>query len=569
MGEGGAVNLEAAEPADTTVHCFASSADSRVGRLLSWGARAALAVLAVAVLALHDDMSALLAVLVPWTLIVVPGWLLLRNLLKPGQVVLRVDAGGIASPLFRGARKRYAWTEVSGVAQRVLQGAWVLELQLNTDPARPDRRSFWSGRNPARPFLLLTVFDDATRAQIIDTVVAALAAHAAASGRDTAGMVDELAAEQQFAAELRALAPVPWVTWGLCAANVLVWLATLALGADFAGSAADKLLQWGGNAASEVQRGQWWRLLSATFLHSGFVHLAMNMVGLLAAGVTVERIYGHRLFILLYLAAGLSGSALSLHFSAQSAVSVGASGAVFGITGALLVAVLQHRHRLPAAFSAQMLSGVGFFIFYSLLQGFARADVDNAAHIGGLLGGCVLAALLPERFDPAHFAATFRRRALAAVLLTALAVGGLAALAPPAAVDQVARVQAARALDEAMATFQEAVAALQADEARRQAGEIGERELDVLGRTVHGPAFRIVQTQLQAVELDAGHPLGDFLVDIRRMTELLVEALEMDTIYSGGGLRAADPLRMAAIEAELAELAARMQRRADEHGAAR
>ncbi len=138
----------------------------------------------------------------------------------------------------------------------------------------------------------------------------------------------------------------------------------------------------------------------------------MNMVGLVSAGVTVERIYGRPQFALIYFGAGLAGSALRLHFSAQQAVSVGASGAVFGITGAFLVGVFQHRDKLPKTFSKQTLSGLSFFILYALAQGFAKQGIDNAAHIGGLLGGCLLAFILPERFDPIHFAATVRRSAL-------------------------------------------------------------------------------------------------------------------------------------------------------------
>lgn len=141
-----------------------------------------------------------------------------------------------------------------------------------------------------------------------------------------------------FANRRRALARQPWVSYALVLLNVAVWLITLASGAALMQAPADKMLVWGGNAASEVQRGQWWRLLTAVFLHSGLMHLAANMVALLCAGPTVERVYGSHRFLLLYLGAGLAGSALSMHFSAQHATAVGASGAVFGVAGALLVA---------------------------------------------------------------------------------------------------------------------------------------------------------------------------------------------------------------------------------------
>jgi len=133
-----------------------------------------------------------------------------------------------------------------------------------------------------------------------------------------------------FANRRRALARQPWVSYALVLLNVAVWLLTLASGAALMQAPADQMLVWGGNAASEVQRGQWWRLLTAVFLHSGLMHLTMNMAALLCTGPTVERVVGSRRFLLLYLGAGLAGSALSLHFSAQHSTAVGASGAAKG-----------------------------------------------------------------------------------------------------------------------------------------------------------------------------------------------------------------------------------------------
>ncbi|MFL6719004.1 MAG: rhomboid family intramembrane serine protease, partial [Burkholderiaceae bacterium] len=87
-----------------------------------------------------------------------------------------------------------------------------------------------------------------------------------------------------FANRRQALARQPWVSYALVLLNVTVWLLTLASGAALLQAPAEKMLAWGGNAASEVQRGQWWRLLTAVFLHSGLMHLTMNMAGLLCTG---------------------------------------------------------------------------------------------------------------------------------------------------------------------------------------------------------------------------------------------------------------------------------------------
>ena len=128
-------------------------------------------------------------------------------------------------------------------------------------------------------------------------------------------IVNPLIEEQEFQARLKSFAPTPWITYFLIAINVIVWIFMLKHGASFIKTPTEKLLVWGGNAASEVQKGEWWRLLTSIFMHAGFMHLFMNMIGLLSIGITVERIYGHRLFSMIYFGSGLIGSALSLNFA--------------------------------------------------------------------------------------------------------------------------------------------------------------------------------------------------------------------------------------------------------------
>lgn len=352
----------------------------------------------------------------------------------------------------------------------------------------------------------------------------------------------------------------------MVAINVLVWGLTVANGAGAVKASAEMLLYWGGNAASEVQGGDWWRLLTATFLHSGAMHLAMNMAGLVGAGITVERIYGHRLFLLIYLGSGLVGSALSLHFSAQQAVSVGASGAVFGVTGALLVGIFQHRRKLPRAFGAQTLGGVGFFIVYSLVQGFAQQGIDNGAHVGGLLGGCLLAFLLPERFAMEHFLRTFRTRAAAGLAVVAAATAGLALTAPPAQLEQRRLFESRPILERAVSGFDAAIKELQVEHEKVQAGVLTERESDERSRTVHAPVFRRLLADLDRIYLAPSDPRGPMIKETRLMTALILESLEMDSVYREGSDKPepADPLRMAAIEKELRRAGNRFVRLAEE-----
>lgn len=296
------------------------------------------------------------------------------------------------------------------------------------------------------------------------------------------------------------------------------------------------------------------------------MHVAMNMLGLYSAGLLVERIYGHRLYLVIYFCSGLIGSALSLHFSAQQAVSVGASGAVFGVTGALLVAVFQHRDKLPKEFSKQMMSGIGFFVVYSLLQGFAKQGIDNAAHIGGLIGGCLAAFILPERFDMESFRKSFASRAIIAIIAGTLATVGIAATAPRATIDQARIFASNKLLERGMVEFQTALKAIQQEQADIQAGKLSEREADDRSRTVHAPALRIVIERLSQVALRPGDRREPVVKDTIRISELFAESLAMDSVFVEGDPKPypADPARSSQIEAEIKVVAERLKKNSEE-----
>lgn len=470
-----------------------------------------------------------------------------------GEAVVAMTDEWIESPVFSGTQKRFQWHEIADVSLESTQGAPWLELQLTDSTGRSDRKSFWTGRNEARPSLLLTRFSADEQARLTTAIEQHLNTVNSVADGSASVMRNTVAEDAEFQERLRQLVPIPWLLWLIVAANVLIWIATAVYGGNVMQNSADKLLLWGGNAASEVQRGDWWRLLSATFLHGGLMHLVMNMIGLVSAGIAVERIYGHRLFLLIYIGSGLLGSALSLHFSAQAAVSVGASGAVFGVTGALLVAIFQHRDTLPKTFSTQTLSSLGIFIVYALMQGFAKQGIDNAAHVGGLVGGCLLAYLLPERFDMAHFARNFRSRAIAGVVLVLVATTGVAAMAPRAAIDQKRLLESQALFTRGLANFDAALKAVQQEAQAVNAGKMSERESDDRSRSVHAPAFRNALADLAGVYLRPGDPREPLLREVRRMTELFVESLGMQSVYREGSDKPEplDPVRMAAIEGEL------------------
>lgn len=192
--------------------------------------------------------------------------------------------------------------------------------------------------------------------------------------------------------ELRA--SVPPVTKGLIVLNVLVFVVMLFGGAGFWHSPNTVQLTWGANFAPATADGQWWRLGSAMFLHFGALHLGMNMLALWDGGKLVERMFGAVRFLVIYLISGVGGNLLSLVIQGNDAVSGGASGAIFGIYGALLVYVWFARRQMQAQEFRWLFWGALLFSALTIVMGYVIPGIDNSAHIGGFVTGMVMAALL-------------------------------------------------------------------------------------------------------------------------------------------------------------------------------
>jgi rhomboid protease GluP len=180
----------------------------------------------------------------------------------------------------------------------------------------------------------------------------------------------------------------------LIAMNLLIALAMAFIGARPEQSADSLQLAWGANFAPATTDGEWWRLATAMFLHFGILHLLMNMVALWDSGRLVERLFGPLRFLAIYLASGLMGNLVSLIVHGDRAVSGGASGAIFGIYGALLAFLLTERQRLHAAEFRWMFWGAIAFSVLALSFGLLIPGIDNAAHFGGLLAGIISGYIL-------------------------------------------------------------------------------------------------------------------------------------------------------------------------------
>ncbi|HEV2593383.1 MAG TPA: rhomboid family intramembrane serine protease [Gaiellaceae bacterium] len=171
------------------------------------------------------------------------------------------------------------------------------------------------------------------------------------------------------------------VTMGLIAVNVLVYLAELFEGGSTDGTN-NTIFNHGVLFGPYVGQGDWWRVFTAMFLHYGPIHLAMNMYSLYFAGTLLEHIIGRWRFALLYLASGLAGSAGALLWS-PTAATVGASGAIFGILGALFV--LERKRHI--ATGGQIAGLIVLNLIFTI--GFA-SFISVGAHFGGLIGGVAL-----------------------------------------------------------------------------------------------------------------------------------------------------------------------------------
>jgi rhomboid protease GluP len=158
---------------------------------------------------------------------------------------------------------------------------------------------------------------------------------------------------------------------------------------------------YGANNAIFTTNGQWWRLVSCMFLHYGLIHLLLNVWALYEAGHLIERLLGRTLYVILYFGSGILASLSTLHWSGDKVWSAGASGAVFGVFGAMLGYFLRERKRVPQRIFRPLVNSTLWFAGYNLLYGASRSGIDNAAHVGGLLSGFILGWLSALPVEPA------------------------------------------------------------------------------------------------------------------------------------------------------------------------
>ena len=164
---------------------------------------------------------------------------------------------------------------------------------------------------------------------------------------------------------------------------ILMYVIVGVYGNNFFNFDANVLAKFGANNILLVKNGEIYRLLTCAFLHVGLIHLVVNMYSLRVIGPSVEGLIGKGKFVFIYLISAISASLMSLVFVDSNIVSVGASGAIFGLMGALLYFGYHYRLYLNDAIKTQIIP----VILFNLIIGFMMPGIDNGAHIGGLIGG--------------------------------------------------------------------------------------------------------------------------------------------------------------------------------------
>ena len=178
------------------------------------------------------------------------------------------------------------------------------------------------------------------------------------------------------------------ITYSLIAINIVVYLFSAFFSQEFINMNSEVLVKMGALFGPiTVLGGEWWRLFTAMFLHGGMTHLLMNMFSLYLIGRGVEEYFNTTSYVLLYLFSGLLGGLASLYMHPAS-VGVGASGAIFGIFGALGGFFIAHRNKIEAHTKAFM-KEFAIIIGINLVLGFSIPSVDVSAHVGGLIIGFI------------------------------------------------------------------------------------------------------------------------------------------------------------------------------------
>lgn len=203
-----------------------------------------------------------------------------------------------------------------------------------------------------------------------------------------------------------------WLTWVLMGSIILMWLGAVSYGkfylVDVVGFQSvivsnEQLTFYTGMKLNEhINAGQWWRIISSMFVHMDAMHIVFNAYGLYVLGPLIERFYGRTRMVVLYFGTGIIASLASYMMSTTP--SGGASGAIYGLVGAMLVFGYKYRNDLPMRVSKALTSGMLPWVVFGIGIGFVGTlRMDNAAHIGGLASGAFMALVMRAHLNPDRY----------------------------------------------------------------------------------------------------------------------------------------------------------------------
>ncbi|WP_123052853.1 rhomboid family intramembrane serine protease [Clostridium sp. JN-1] len=187
---------------------------------------------------------------------------------------------------------------------------------------------------------------------------------------------------------VRKKTPMPIITYVIAALNIIAYIITAYLSNNIVDSNINVLVFLGAKVNSLISQGEYYRLITCMFLHGGIIHITLNMYALVALGPLIENIYGKSKYIIIYFISGIMSSIFSFKFSPS--ISIGASGAIFGLLGAALIFGIKMKGRINKDYTFNIVS----VIIVNLIIGFSMPNVDNFGHLGGLIGGVLTSSLL-------------------------------------------------------------------------------------------------------------------------------------------------------------------------------
>jgi rhomboid protease GluP len=259
----------------------------------------------------------------------------------------------------------------------------------------------------------------------------------------------------RFRSDLQSATRRPVATQAFMLACLVLFAVMVASGVSVLSPSPTALRDWGANdGARVVLRGEYWRLITAAFVHGGLIHLAVNMWSLLVIGPLVERLYGNLAFAVVYLAAGVGGAIASVT-AAPVRIGVGASGAICGVLGALIAFLIVHRRSIPASLLKSLATNILAIVVFMVILGWIVPNIDQEAHYGGLATGFLSGLLLYRPWPVVRSRWVAIRRFLASGVIAAALLGAAygmtlraTAIFPPSSRFREIAVQLTPALDE-------------------------------------------------------------------------------------------------------------------------